>query len=148
MSVDKTNLLTADEILHRQCNSKTIQDGRPWSRLFSPTDRDAGLLSADRESLRSAKEAYEAYLAAKGAGSSAGAWGVSVNEFLDLDLFCYADEIAGNDAHALIDFSSLTKDESLEKAKLARDKALNRNRLYPSVIEETAPPAPAPAPGD
>lgn len=148
MPVDETSLLTDDEILHRQCNSKTIQDGRPWSRLFSPTDRDGGLLSADRESLRSPREAYEAYLAAKGQGSSAGVWGVTVHEFRELDLFSYADGIAGNDAHALIDFSAFAKDAVLEKAKLARDKALTRKRLYPPVIEENVPPGTAPALGD
>jgi len=146
MPVDQINLLTTDEILHRQCNSKTIQDGRPWSRLFCPTDRDEGHLSADRETLRTPKDAFEAYLAAKGADSSGGVWGVTVQEFRGLDLSSYADAIEDNVAHALVDFSSLSKDSILEKAKLARDMALTRKRLYPPATDENSPLEAVPAP--
>ena len=146
--IAETNLLTDDELLHRQCNSKTVQNGRPWSKLFCPTARDDGKLSANRESLLSPKDAYEAYLAMKGADSSAGVWGVTVHEFQALALSSYADEVDGNPAHALVDFSGLSEDSTLEKAKVARDIALKRGRLHPALSEDVAPPVVSRPQGD
>ena len=125
-------LLESSELLMRQVHPSQITEGRPAQATFTPTNRDNGLLSADRESLISPKEAYERYLRNKNLVAAGGAWGVSVKEALDLDLNSYADPLQDNTAHALIDFSSIA-DQKLRqrKGKLLYAKARDRGRLYP-----------------
>ena len=133
MPVANANKLApSDELLMRQVHPKnTIQEGRLWSGAFTPTKADAGLLSADRDSIISPKDAYERYLKVKALTQAGGTWGVSINEFVAIGLECYSDPIAGNDAHALVDFAA--KGETKEKGlgKLAYSKASARGRLYP-----------------
>ncbi len=132
MPVTEDNKLGAsDELLMRQVHPKNVQEGRLWSGAFTPTRADAGLLSADRDSIISPKDAYERYLRAKALVQAGGTWGVSIDEFAAIGLECYGDPVAGNDAHVLVNFAA--KGEANEKGlgKLAYSKASARGRLYP-----------------
>lgn len=133
MPVAEANKLAAsDELLMRQVHPNfMLQEGRLWSGAFTPTKMDNGLLSADRESLISPKDAYERYLAAKALTQAGGSWGVSINEFKELDLACYSDPVAGNDAHVLVDFAAKGAEKEKGLGKLAYAKANARGRLYP-----------------
>ncbi|MBV6865448.1 hypothetical protein [Xanthomonas euvesicatoria] len=132
MPVAESNKLAAsDELLMRQVHPNCMQEGRLWSGAFTPTKADKGLLSADRESIMSPKDAYERYLAAKALTQAGGSWGVSINEFKALDLACYSDPIADNNAHVLVDFAAKGAENEKRLGKLAYAKANARGRLYP-----------------
>lgn len=133
MPVLESDLLArSDELLMRQVHPSQITEGRPSQSTFTPTDRDQGHLSADRESLISAKDAYERYLINKNLTSAGGTWGVSVSEFFDLGLLSYSDPLEINEAHALVDFSAVGDQKKQQaKGKLAYAKAKDRGRLYP-----------------
>lgn len=138
MPVAEANKLTAsDELLMRQVHpNNMIQEGRLWSGAFTPTKTDAGLLSADRDSIISPKDAYERYLRVKALAQAGGTWGVSVIEFTSIGLECYSDPVAGNDAHALVDFAAKGAGKQKALGKLAYSKASARGRLYPSLAEQ------------
>lgn len=132
MPVAEANKLAAsDEILMRQVHPNMMQEGRLWSGAFTPTKVDNGLLSADRDSVISPKDAYERYLKLKALTQAGGSWGVSVNEFKAIDLVCYADPIADNAAHVLVDYAAKGADKEKGLGKLAYAKASARGRLYP-----------------
>lgn len=128
---DAKKLSPSEELLMRQVHPSMMQEGRLWSGAFAPTKADNGLLSTDRDSLISPKEAYERYLKLKALTQAGGTWGVSVNEFSEIDLFCYSDPLHDNDAHSLVDFAA--KGKAMEKGlgKRAYAKASARGRLYP-----------------
>ena len=134
MPINHESLLPVSaELLTRQVHPSQMTEGRPSSRSFTPTDKDEGRLSADRESLLSPREAYERYLQQKQLTEAGGTWGVSIQEFASLGLASYADSIPGNSAHVLVDFTS-AGDAKKQQAmgKLAYSKAKARGRLHPS----------------
>ena len=133
MPINDESLLSASaELLTRQVHPSQMTEGRPSARSFTPTDKDAGHLSAGGESLLSPREAYEQYLRRKQLAEAGGTWGVSIQEFESLGLASYADPIPNNSAHVLVDFASAgdaKKQQTL--GKLAYAKAKARGRLYP-----------------
>lgn len=132
MPVAEANkLASSDELLMRQVHPNLMQEGRLWSGAFTPTKADSGLLSSDRDSLISPKDAYERYLKAKALTQAGGSWGVSINEFRAIDLVCYSDPLTDNDAHVLVDFAAKGADKEKGLGKLAYVKATARGRLYP-----------------
>ncbi len=132
MPVAEANkLAVSDELLMRQVHPNLMQEGRLWSGAFTPTKTDSGLLSADRDSVISPKDAYERYLRLKALTQAGGTWGVSVSEFTAIDLVCYSDPIADNDAHVLVDYAAKGADKEKGLGKLAYSKASARGRLYP-----------------
>ena len=108
-----------------------MQEGRLWSGAFTPTSADRGLLSTDRASIISPKDAYDRYLKTKALANAGGSWGVSVNEFKSIGLLCYSDPVSGNEAHALVDFAAQGAAKEKGLGKLAYAKASTRGRLYP-----------------
>lgn len=135
MPINDESLLPAGvELLTRQVHPSQMTEGRPSARSFTPTDKDEGHLSADRESLLSPREAYERYLERKQLTEAGGTWGVSIQEFASLGLASYADPIPENSAHVLIDFTSAGDSKKQQTVgKLAYAKAKARGRLYPSL---------------
>ena len=129
---DESLLSESTELLMRQVHPTQMTEGRPSARSFTPTDKDEGRLSVDRESLLSPREAYERYLQRKQLTEAGGTWGVSIQEFVSLGLASYADPIPDNSAHVLVDFTSAgdTKKQQI-LGKLAYAKAKARGRLYP-----------------
>lgn len=72
---DASKLVAADELLMRQVHPNMMQEGRLWSGAFTPTKADKGLLSSDRDSVISPKDAYERYLRLKTLAQAGGTWG-------------------------------------------------------------------------
>jgi hypothetical protein len=128
---DADKLNGTDELMLRQVHPNLMNDGRLWSGAFTPTKSDNGLLSADRETLIKPQEAYERYLTQKKLSQGGGVWGVSIGELRAIGLICYADPVADNEAHALVDFASAGVDNEKGLGKLAYLKAVARGRLFP-----------------
>lgn len=139
MPISQASLLPAsNELLTRQVHPSQMTEGRPSSRSFTPTAKDAGLLSADRESLLQPREAYERYLQRKQLTEAGGTWGVSIQEFASLGLQSYSDPIPDNSAHVLVDFTSAGDEKKQQTVgKLAYAKAKARGRLYPPTDSAT-----------
>ena len=133
MPINDASLLPASaELLTRQVHPSQMTEGRPSARSFTPTEKDAGHLSADRENLLSPRDAYERYLQQKQLKEAGGTWGVSVQEFANLGLASYADPIFDNSAHALVDFTVAGDSKRQQTVgKLAYAKAKARGRLHP-----------------
>jgi len=107
-----------------------VQKGRPSSKIFTPTAKDQGRLSSDREVLINPKDAYERYLAKKNLAEAGGTWGVTVEEFNHVGLPCFPDPVEGNEAHALTDFTASASDFDTLGALIYRV-AISRGRLWP-----------------
>lgn len=132
MPVAEANKLAAsNEVMMRQVHPKMMQEGRLWSGAFTPTKTDNGLLSADRDSIISPKDAYERYLKLKELVQAGGSWGVTINEFQEIGLVCYSDSLLDNDAHVLVDYTAKGAEKEIGLGKLAYSKASARGRLYP-----------------
>ncbi|MGM0558143.1 MAG: hypothetical protein ACQEVA_17295 [Myxococcota bacterium] len=89
-------------------------------------------MSVDRDSLANAQEAYELYTGEKEL-DSAGTWSVTVGECDELGLQCFEDPIeepVPDPAHALIDFTDLSKSQRKKRAKKLRDRATDRGATY------------------
>lgn len=132
MPIAEANKLPASkEILMRQVHPNMMQEGRLWSGAFTPTKFDEGLLSADRDSIITPKDAYERYLRQKKLTQAGGVWGVNIGEFEAIGLLCYSDALPDNTAHALVDYAAKGADKEKGLGKLAYAKATARGRLYP-----------------
>lgn len=129
---EEKRLRDQDELLHRQVHPNFIQDGRVTSSAFKPFPRDEGKLSVDRDQLASAQESYELHTEKKQL-DSAGTWSVNVGECEELGLPCFedpVDEPVPDPAHAVIDFTELSKNQRKKYAKKLRDKAMDRGATF------------------
>jgi hypothetical protein len=131
----ESDFFDSDELLYRQVHPSFVRDGRPSSQAFRPTPKDDGQLSVARGSLTSAEDAYDHHTGALGL-ASAGTWGITVGECQGQGLRARADPIASppekaDPAHAVVDFSGVSKSQAEAKgARLARS-AGSRGRLHP-----------------
>lgn len=119
-----------EELLLRQVIEIWIQEGRPASRAFQPNSNDGGLLSSDRNSMVTPREAFESYVAA--GRNSGGVWAVSVGEYAEASVHSYSDPLPDNAAHALVDYSRFSEKDFRRLGKQFRAHAERRGRLYPS----------------
>jgi hypothetical protein len=130
-----------DELLLRQVHPSFIQDGRVTSQAFRPTPKDQKKLSVNRNSLISAQVIFEVHTKKKKL-SSAGVWGVSVQEAKETPgLSLKEDPIEGpieDLSHCLIDFSNIDSEGRIKTiaSKLA-DKARSRGCLFEPLKEKT-----------
>jgi hypothetical protein len=131
-----TELENDSEILFRQIHPSFIQDGLISSQPFYPTSKDDDKLSVDRESMTTPAAAFALFIA-KGRNSAA-VYGLSVGEFGQEKLDCYADPVEASDcteanpAHAVVDYGAHTTSERKNKAKRLKIKAIARGVLHPS----------------
>jgi hypothetical protein len=123
------------EVLYRQIHPSFIDDGVPSKQPFMPTPKDAGKLSVDRAELTSAKESYALYT---GSGrQSVAVYGVSVGEFEEETIACFADPLSEaedqpeNKAHAVADYSPHSSNQQKLKATRLKQKAITRGQLHP-----------------
>ena len=126
---NELKLSDPDELLLRQVHPNMQQDGRPSSLAFRPNRGDEGLLSSDRHSLISPKDAFEAYLAS--GRLSFGTWGILVGEYNVVGLAAFSDPVTNNDAHAVVDFSDCSEKEARAYSKQLFKCATDRSMLYP-----------------
>jgi hypothetical protein len=128
--VAERRLTDRDEMLFRQVIPEWVEDGVPSSQAFAPTGKDEGCLSIARGSATLAQAAYEHHTTALGL-RSAGTWGITVGEALDVGLASFDDPQPDVPAHGFVDFRGLGRSTVQKKAKLLRARAHTRGRLYP-----------------
>jgi len=133
-------LIDDDEMLYRQVHPGFVRDGRPSSQAFRPTPKDDKKLSVSRSTLTTAEGAYTLFTGSRGL-ASAGTWGVTVGECNAQGLPALSDplnappEPVADPAHAVVDFSSISKNQAEARgARLART-ASDRGRLHPPIAE-------------
>lgn len=116
--------MNQDTRLWRQVHPSFIEQEFPTSQTFRPTKKDEEKLSVDNGDIINAEESYlghteKGYL-------SVGVLAVTVGEYQEIDLEVEKDSDENLPAHAFIVFSGISKKEQKDKAKLLRDKAVNR----------------------
>jgi hypothetical protein len=127
-------LTDAGEILFRQINPKSFQNGEPGSDRFRPSERDENMLSTDRSSLTSAAQAHSLFVST--GKESAAVFGIGVGEFQTESIVCVedpvtaTDELPANLAHALADYSSHTDKVQKVLAKRLKRLAIARGCLF------------------
>lgn len=120
-----------DELLHRQVHPNHLVAGRPSSGAFSPTKKDQGKLSVDRNTKASADESFRVFVRA--GFSSAGVWSVTAAECEEARLPVEYDPVKEpypNDAHSFVDFRGLTRSQARSKAQLLAHAADARGCQY------------------
>lgn len=130
-----------EELLFRQVHPSFVRDGRPSSQAFRPTPKDEGKLSVARAALTTAAGAYELHTSELGL-SSAGTWAVTVGECHGQGLEVRGDPTTAppakvaDPAHALVDFSPHSKNQTEAKASRLARTATERGRLHPPAPSE------------
>lgn len=120
-------LTDPEALLFRQVHP-TFFDGEPTSQAFRPNSGDAGKMSVDRESMTTAKAAFDWYTQTN---ESVGTWGLTLGELNDeAQLAVIPEPVPGNEAHAFVDFRGVSPSACKSKSKLLRRKAVDRGCLY------------------
>ena len=116
-------------LLLRQVHPNFFTQGQISSQAFLPSPKDEGKLSVyDRDKI-SPMESYQHYtkdLRLK----SVGVWATSGEEVKGSGLIYSPDPVDGNEAHAIIDFGSLEKNDCRKLAKKLKQFAIDRGNLY------------------
>jgi len=99
-------LTHSKELLYRQIHPNWVDDGKPSSQAFRPTQKDKGMLSIAQGSKTTAEGAYRHYTEVRKL-ASAGSWAVTVGETVEADLGCFADPQVDDPNHGFIDFRGL-----------------------------------------
>ncbi len=125
-----------EELLFRQVHPTFIRDGRPSGQSFRPMPKDEGKLSVARGAITGAEAAYD--LHTKGLGfASAGTWAVTAEECAGQSLPVLADPLTAppepiaNPAHAVVDFTGVSKSQAEAKASRLARLASERGKLHP-----------------
>ena len=132
-------LTDADELLFRQVHPSFVREGRPSSQAFRPTPKDENKLSVARGALTTPKAAYEHHTVTLGL-ASAGSWAVTIAECTAQTLGVLSDpltappEKAADPAHAVIDFTGVSKSQTEAKASRLARFATARGRLYSAEV--------------
>jgi hypothetical protein len=125
------------EVLFRQIHPNSYSEGRPASDRFKPQPRDNGKMSVDRGALTTAAESHALFISS--GNRSAAVFGVSVKEFGDEFLKCFADPLSaaderpGNPAHAVTDYSPIEEKRWKNISKRLAAKAEARGILHPLI---------------
>lgn len=123
------NMTDHEHLLHRQVHPSWIQQGRPSSQTFTPTQKDEGLLSVHDGNLIDAQESFEHYTKELGMKSD-GVVTVTVAEVQAVGLTWRPDPDPFPE-HAVIDFTALSSKSQIKaKATALNARALDRNWTY------------------
>ncbi|MCL2656310.1 MAG: hypothetical protein FWD62_02620 [Betaproteobacteria bacterium] len=118
-------------LLLRQVHPKFFPDGEVSSQAFFPFPKDDGRLSVYDGDQITGADSYQHYTATLGL-ESVGVWAVSGGEVVSAELTYRADSVAGNAAHAVVDFGALAEKECRKLAKRLKKFAVDRDCLYRS----------------
>jgi len=132
----------AAEVLFRQVYPNWLtEDGQPSSQAFYPwREVDKGCLSVDRSTLTTPAEAHALFTAPKPAGfeqASAGVWGLSITEVVEVGIAPRPDRIDAtheypeNPAHALLEYPSANPKGWKGLGRRLKVKAADRGCLHP-----------------
>jgi len=116
-------------LLLRQVHPNFFPGGEVSSQAFFPFPKDDGRLSVDDGDQITAANSYQHYTVTLGF-ESAGVWAVNGAEVVSVGLAYQPDPVAGNSAHAVIDFGALAEKECRKLAKRLKKFAVDRGSLY------------------
>lgn len=116
-------------LLLRQVHPNFFPDGEVSSQAFFPFPKDDGKLSVYDGDQITVEASHQHYIATLGL-ESVGVWAVSGAETASVGLTHLPDPIAGNPAHAVIDFGALAERECRKLAKKLKKFALDRGSQY------------------
>lgn len=117
-----------ETLLLRQVHPNFYPDGEVSSQAFIPFPKDDGKLSVYDGDQISAEECHRHY--AEQGLQSVGVWAVSGGEVVSAALEYHPDPIAGNPAHAVVDFGTRGERECRKLAKRLKKFAVERGNLY------------------
>lgn len=116
-------------LLLRQVHPSFFSDGELSSQAFFPFPKDEGKLSVYDGDQLPAEAAHQHYTGDLGL-ESVGVWAVAGEEVVSVALIYRADPVAGNQAHAVIDFGALATKECRKLAKKLKKFAADRGSQY------------------
>lgn len=136
-----------ETLLHRQIPSVWVQEDRPTSQAFRPTEKDEGLLSTYDGDQISAPLSWRHYTVVLSL-ESYGVCSIAVAECSGLNLPVRPDPDEFPE-HVVVDFTTLGRSEMDRKAKKLRDRATVRGWQHraSSTPAEAAATPPQPQPG-
>lgn len=122
--------MTAEQhALHRQVNSAWVQEGRISSQAFSPTRKDAGLLSVYDGALIAPESSFNHYTITLGL-SALGTVSVSTAEVTAVGL-TWRPDTQPFPEHAVIDYTNLgSASRAKAKAQALAERARERGWTY------------------
>ncbi|HAT48843.1 MAG: hypothetical protein HQL07_03795 [Nitrospirae bacterium] len=121
-------------LLLRQINPSFLKLNRPTSQAFRPTPKDEYNLSVyDGDKIKS-EPAWEHFTGQLNF-ASVGVMGITVEECTELDLSARSDPVPFLE-HAIIDFSSFSKNQIEKKARKLQEKAVARGWLYQATASQ------------
>ena len=122
-------MANAQALLHRQVHPSWVQEGRVSSQAFSPTPKDAGLLSVYDGTQMTPEASFAHYTSALGL-VAVGTVSVSTDEVVDLGLAWRPDPEPFPE-HSVIDFTALTSAAKVKaKAQALAERARKRGWTY------------------
>jgi len=116
-------------LLLRQVHPSFFSAGELSSQAFFPFPKDDGKLSVYDGDRISAEASYKHYTGILGL-QSVGVWAVAGEEITSVTLAYQPDPVAGNESHAIIDFSAIAEKECRKLAKKLKKFAVDRGSQY------------------
>ncbi len=120
--------MTDESLLLRQVHPTFIQDGKVTSQVFRPTPKDEGSLSVDNGDMISPFDSWIRFTA-KPTCHSVGILAVSHGECVEQEL-AVVEDANPYPEHCSIIFSSFSKSQIEQKAKILKVAAERRGWLY------------------
>lgn len=130
-------LSEASELLWRQVNPNHVDDGIVAAEAFVGTPDDRYRISTSRSSLQTAEGAYRFHTESARL-SSAGTWGVTVGEAMEVGAGCVYDAesdcapVPCPPGHTNVDIRGLARPEQRIARSYLAAKATERGRYHPS----------------
>jgi hypothetical protein len=116
-------------MLLRQVHPHFFSDGEVSSQAFFPFPKDDGKLSVYDGDQTTAEASYQHYTETQGL-ESVGVWAINGEEVKSVRLTYRPDPVAGNQAHAIVDFGTLPEKECRKLAKRLKKFAVDHGSLY------------------
>jgi hypothetical protein len=116
-------------LLLRQVHPSFLPDDEVSSQAFVPFPKDDGRLSVYDGDQMGAEASYQHYTVTLNL-ESVGVWAVNGAEVVSIGLTHRPDPVAGNPAHAVIDFGVFAEKDYRKLAKKLKKFAIDRGSLY------------------
>ena len=121
--------MTEETILYRQVHPHFVSDDKPTSQAFRPSTKDDKQLSVDDGDQTNPQDAYRHYTEDLGLRST-GVAAITKAECQQAGLKVRPDPLPNNPAHAVIDYSGLSRGEIDDVADKLKLSAVSRGWAY------------------
>jgi hypothetical protein len=126
--------MNGETLLHRQIHPGWVQESRPTSQAFRPSEKDENLLSVYDGDLITAQRAWVHYTQTLNC-ESFGVCSITVAESAKADLLARPDPGTFPE-HAVVDFDKASRKEAERRARLLKKFAIDRGWQYVAEAEE------------